>query len=294
MSDETENLKVEMEANPENTAIESVEADEENDSRDGKRANDELPRIDSVASLIEILQTETAGDEGELWYRGHKDATWLLKPAVYRNARLYSKENALLDQFRQEAAPQASSLPLDQWGWIVFAQHHSLPTRLLDWTQDPLVGLFFACLDGKESQADEAKPVDGMFYTLNPKQLNASSDNDGIGLPKLLDDRTKGLEEYLPGREGNNRLGPRAVIAPRHFDRIRFQTGTFTVSQCGQNPEALDKNSQSQNCIGKFVVEGDSKKDILKELEVLGVNEATVYRDLDRIAKQIEKKIRKA
>lgn len=83
--------------------------------------------IDGVSALVEVLDGRSAGGR-ELWFRGHRVAAWDLAPSVFREARHRNNEKALLDRFRQSAASSAMPFTLDEWGWIVFSQHHSLYT----------------------------------------------------------------------------------------------------------------------------------------------------------------------
>jgi hypothetical protein len=53
--------------------------------------------------------------------------------------------------------------------WLCLMQHYELPTRLLDWTESPLVGLFFAVKDEKYES------LDGRLFMLNAKRLNLGS-----------------------------------------------------------------------------------------------------------------------
>lgn len=174
----------------------------------------------------------------------------------------------------------------DDWGWISYAQHHALPTRLLDWSQSPLVALFFASEDEPSADAGVPEP-DGEFFSILPHDLNEEAGDAGGGHPRLLTDDDVKLHDYLPGRDAADIVKPRAVVAPNKFDRIRFQTGTFTVSQTpatSSGTEALRKARSLQ----AFTVPGPSKRSIRGELEVLGYNEVSIYRDLDRIAKRIK------
>jgi type I restriction enzyme M protein len=50
----------------------------------------------------------------------------------------------MLEKFKREAIPYLTIKPNDDWDWLALAQHHGLPTRLLDWTQNPLVAVGIA------------------------------------------------------------------------------------------------------------------------------------------------------
>ena len=232
---------------------------------------------------MRLLAPLTAADR-ELWYRGHRDRTWQLEPSTFRNVEHRRNERAMLARFRQEAAATGLQYAFDEWGWMAFAQHHALPTRLLDWSQSPLVALYFACEETAE--LDGVEP-DGEFFALYPNELNREAGDADEGHPLLLSDSEAVLGDYLPGRDAANRRKPRAVVAPLVFDRIRFQTGTFTITQAqldGGDPEPLRRTT----CLQSFLVPGASKRLLREQLETLGFSEATIYRDLDRIAVRIK------
>ncbi|WP_160126323.1 FRG domain-containing protein [Tsukamurella pulmonis] len=241
------------------------------------------PRICSISDLMQALAPITA-DGRELWYRGHRDASWFLTPSAFRSTGRTEAEGAMLARFRQEAAAAGTQYAFDKWGWITFAQHHSLPTRLLDWSQSPLVALFFAT--EKDSDANALSDVAGEFFVLDPAKLNRDAGDDDGGHPRLLSESDSLLSKYLPGQEGDQRSKPRSVLAPLLFDRIRFQNGTFTVSQSPTGSSSTEPLRQAA-ALQSFTVPEDSKRNLREELDTLGFNEVSIYRDLDRIARRI-------
>lgn len=249
-----------------------------------------VPEISSVSDLIDKLKPQRTISK-ELWYRGQPNSTWRLTPSAFRSVHLRNKERELIARFRQDAAPAAANIRLDKWGWVVYAQHFGLPTRLLDWSQSPLIGLYFACeapKPGTPPDEDHSR-IDGSLYVLDPKELNDWSGQGGGGDPKLLEEANSDLDPYHPDAQNRDNK-PKAVIAPRNFDRVRFQTGTFTVSPLNEQYLAIDDHPGVRG-ISSYLIPSSAKRSILDELETLGVYEATVYRDLDRVTERIKKEM---
>ncbi len=123
------------------------------------------PDLSSVADLLTALRTSFTDDDA-VWYRGHGDATWQLVPSLARPPHTVDAERTLVKRFKQNAFRFLSSAPPDEWAWLFLMQHHGVPTRLLDWTESPLVGLWFAVANPDRDN------VDGCLWALQPLKLN--------------------------------------------------------------------------------------------------------------------------
>ncbi len=229
--------------------------------------------ISNVAGLLEVLQDHRAASD--IWYRGQSYVEWKLLPSLGRTPETLAKETNLIARFKQSASLLLQPLPANDWEWLTIMQHYRVPTRLLDWTESPLVALYFA--------VDESDSRDGSLWVLNPAQLNLESnikpDIDGY-IPYLGEELT---ENYLPEKlqsERFSKLDPIAVIGPRNNPRMQAQLGVFTV---------IHREAKPIECIGarrhvtKFRVPGDAKSHIRKELSTLSLNKFQLFPDLQSL-----------
>ncbi len=190
-------------------------------------------------------------------------------------------EADMIKRFRQAGASRIRYQPSNEWEWVCLAQHHGIPTRLLDWSENPLIGLYFA------AEADDAGngPVDGKLFSLNPDLLNATSAGKPTGV--LLLGQDDQLNEYLPSASPKMKQGGVAVIAPQSFDRIEAQSGVFTVTH---SLDPLDLSESCPDAIEEFVIPQTAKAHLRAELERLNITAATVYPDLQHIGMAIKQR----
>src|SRR4051794_23101188 len=117
------------------------------------------PRISSWTDLHSRLyegswKQHLGRFRSSLAFRGMPNASVDLTTTLVRLGGDFSaNENHLLRNFRKYAGP--TNLPSDSlWNWLALAQHHELPTRLLDWTYSPYVALHFATADPDQFHVD--------------------------------------------------------------------------------------------------------------------------------------------
>ena len=112
--------------------------------------------IGLIKQLEELHPRSEASSGVELYFRGEPECGWELRPSVMREGFKKFESDMLLElTSRRPQDFNQTGYALADW---VLAQHHTLKTRFLDLTKNPLVALFFACDPSNDASPDVVKP----------------------------------------------------------------------------------------------------------------------------------------
>jgi hypothetical protein len=223
-------------------------------------------------------------DEYGPWFRGQQDAAWSLLPKAYRDEYFCPEaaDRRTMEEAREEFMVRAPALSDaipggdDLWDWYFLMQHFGAPTRLLDWTEGALIALYFAVKDNPGTN-------DAMVWALDPYELNRQVINRGevfpVGSLAEAKDRSD-VAEWL-----EILIAPKSPVAvlPIHANRrISTQHSCFTIF--GADREGL---SERADCLESVRIPGSRVKKVRRDLETCGIDETTVFPDLEGLGRTV-------
>lgn len=240
----------------------------------------EPPNINSLKDFIKYTD-QYKNDNKLRLYRGQKEDFWDIESNLFLLAKskkrindFYEIEKRIFNSFKKELIRiNPSNTKLSDWEVLSIGRHYGLPTRLVDWTSNPLIALWFAFEEEKDKKNDRA--VWGLVVD----------------------------ENYLADFENDNPFNGRfiKVFQPNKIDnRIIAQESWFSVQNntvFGKGGDGLpvfnEYNIISQMEEFDFVlvrikIPNDQREVILNELNELGINRNTIYPDLQIICGDIE------
>lgn len=220
--------------------------------------------IGSFVEYLSVVENLLSANEFTL-YRGQSDNLPLIPSIARKDATIDTTETEI--RMLEELIRRSGTFPTqnlaDKWDWLVFAQHFGMKTRLLDWTLNPLVALWFACSNPYKMNTDSYVY---MMYYMEEDILDKKKDPDPFKLTKTM------------------------ILRPsQNNQRVIAQTGWFTAHRySSQNCfVALDKMNQFSGRTFGFQILAATKPDILKKLNSFGTNYQTMYPDFEGICRQL-------
>jgi hypothetical protein len=189
-------------------------------------------------------------------YRGATKTDHELIPDVGRYDAFTSRdiekqEKKILRLFKEQAIPHLKFRPRTEWKWLAIARHHGLPTRLLDWSRNPLVGAYFA--------VEKEHDADSIIYAYHSTTYIRT------------DKKRKPFDIDRVGR-----------FVPTHITpRITAQVGVFTI-----HPKP--KESFKSRDVDRLIIKNDAREQIKWTLYRYGIHRASLFPDLDGLASHIK------
>jgi len=282
----------------------------------------DLAPVTSLSEFIERVEKVRCAliPEKELWFRGESTkyrsaaVDTFLRPELYRPKykdgrylplkpldELLEIESQLYDDFKHGAVQLSSEKSEDDyWDWDSYflMQHHSAPTRLLDWSDGALIALYFAI---HVKTDDESENV--IVYALDPdklKKLPMSGQTRAKWRAFVKMHPSEGYSEfdwdhpYLPHDKKSRRTrgmpflpdDPLVMEFPHITRRVAAQRSRFIVF--GRNLKWLSSRlGKPKFPIMEIIVDSYSKKKIKKQLRDNGITESVIYPDLDGLGREV-------
>lgn len=280
--------------------------------------------VNSLDEYIKVI-TEISHYESDTWFRGQINATWKLSPSLFRqrietdfvadsddhfeeqtHEIIYKLPdfNYALGEFKRKAIGLIDNTPNNDFEWMFLMQHYGIPTSLLDWSTNALVGLYFAIPESVFFDEDAFDPDiareealeflstgytrgGSSIYVINPLKINHEAHNiDEI--PDIHHNYAV-FEPFLIPRDPSISTIPLCIQVPYIDKRIRSQSGTFTLHSAPDKDKGWTKRIDTE--IYKIFIPKHRWAAFKNDMKMLGITTSYIFPDLQGVAKEIKEDI---
>ncbi|MCI8892951.1 MAG: FRG domain-containing protein [Eubacterium sp.] len=256
--------------------------------------------ITSMDDLYAIIMEQDYRDDlkrhrSKYLYRGLSNSNYKLVTSLSRicKSEQVKIENALLNNFYKYAVKETNAMAQSEWSRMVIGQHHGLPTRLMDWSYSPLVGLHFATsgidLDGlgKTNAALWKIDIEELNQLLPAKYKHALCQNHAhLFTVSMLESLKIDLATYDKDMKKSSLL----LLEPLSMDqRIINQYSFFLAIPNGISNVEKFLDEKTNNSV-KYIIHADLCWQIRDFLDHINISERMIYPGLDGIAQWLKRR----
>ena len=237
--------------------------------------------VNNIGTYVELITRIDAEQQYRMWFRGQSDYSWGLVPSVQRKDGMgehyeqYITTNFMIHTMRlNPSVPQR----YDRASWLTLMQHYGLPTRLLDWSESPLVALYFALSSDEDAKADAA------VWVLNPMKLNKKVGYGEYVPPINYDSLSSDLEGAFSNHDNDNNESQNRIIACHGVGsdlRMYVQQSDFTIHSTSEHLDKILMADESCDYFYKIRIPQQIRKQLLVQLDAMGFHESSIYPDME-------------
>lgn len=244
----------------------------------------------TLSEFTQLIEEFTRDFTRTLWFRGHQKSSYRLIPNIFRTALdiddILKREESMMTSFKQRSIPYITQKTDDELQLMFLMQHYGAPTRLLDWTENPYIGLYFA-VERVISQIEE----DSAVYILDPNDWNYLA-TKGVGQRerKIFSIYDNKIQRYTLeiARQGTQSI--LAIYGAFNNSRIISQRGAFSIfgSEKASMEQQFDDKGGTEEII-KVLIPKEVAPDLRRALLAIGITESVVYPDLGGLCSEIKR-----
>jgi len=272
----------------------------------GDRPFDKFAPIEQAASWKDYMEW-LEELQGSWCFRGQREASWTLDTSLDRAVKVeYSTANSsgcyhldreteqreLFFRFQQQAHSHVAHIPsFDDFGsWLAMMQHHGVPTRLLDWTRSPYVGLYFAVADEPNEACSAVWAIDLQWLTRRARELLSSEASRPAGEDVTLgakhinrvlrETKVPVIIQIEPLRTSERMAAQQGVLLCKLFHQATFSQILMRM--------IIEPDVPDYPVLRKLSIERNLRIEFLKRLREMNIHSASLFPGIDGFARSLK------